>query len=76
MAGAVTGAIATSPQDVRAQQQGQPTAAQQATQNVAAASGNMQAARARLDQAKAMDAQNNGECMTALREAQQMMTTR
>jgi hypothetical protein len=62
---------ATSPEDVRRQTTGQPTAAQQGTSATAAADSAMKASSA-LDRARAFDQQGKeSECMEAVREARQ-----
>jgi hypothetical protein len=58
---AVAGQIATSPEDVRRQQEGRPTTAQAADQ--------MPTARAKLEQARLLDEQGKGECMALVNEA-------
>ena len=66
---------ATSPEDVRRQTAGQPTAAQQGTSGTRADSP-MQASSA-LDRARALDQQGKeAECMEAIREAKQLTGNR
>jgi hypothetical protein len=62
---AVAGQIATSPDDVRRQQEGRPTASQAADQ----ASERMPLAKAKLDQARQLDEQGNAGCMALVNEA-------
>src|SRR5918998_375180 len=62
---AVAGQIATSPEDVRRQQEGRPTASQAADQ----ASGRLPMAKAKLDQARLLDEQGNSGCMALVNEA-------
>ena len=66
---AVAGQIATSPDDVRRQQEGRPTAAQAADQ----ASDRVPAAKAKLDQARLLDEQGNAGCMSLVNEARQTL---
>jgi len=66
---AVAGQIATSPEDVRRQQAGQPTASQAADQ----ASQRLPMAKAKLDQARALDEQGNAGCMALVNEARAAM---
>ena len=58
---AVAGQIATSPEDVRRQQEGRPTTAQ--------ASDQLPVARAKLEQARLLDEQGKGDCMALVNEA-------
>jgi len=58
---AVAGQVATSPEDVRRQQEGRPTTAQ--------ASDQVPVARAKLEQARLLDEQGKGECMALVNEA-------
>ena len=62
---AVAGQVATSPDDVRRQQEGRPTASQSADQ----ASQRLPMAKAKLDQARVLDEQNNAGCMALVNEA-------
>jgi len=63
---------ATSPEDVRRQTAGQPTAAQQGPSGAATADSAMQASSA-LARARALDQQGKeAECMQAVREARQL----
>jgi hypothetical protein len=62
---AVAGQIATSPEDVRRQQEGRPTAAQAADQ----ATARLPMAKAKLDQARLLDEQGNAACMALVNEA-------
>jgi hypothetical protein len=65
---------ATSPEDVRRQTAGQPTATQQGT--AAGADSSMQASNA-LDRARTLDRQGKeAECMEAIREAKQLAGNR
>jgi hypothetical protein len=66
---AVAGQIATSPEDVRRQQEGRPTASQAADQ----ASERMPMAKAKLEQARLLDEQGKPECMSLVNEARQAM---
>jgi hypothetical protein len=66
---AVAGQIATSPDDVRRQQEGRPTAAQAADQ----ASDRLPMAKAKLDQARLLDEQGNAGCMALVNEARAAM---
>jgi len=64
---------ATSPEDVRRQTAGQPTAAQQGTTGTAHRPGNTNEAGSALDRARAFDAQGKeAECLEAVREAKQL----
>jgi hypothetical protein len=65
-----TGGIATSPQDVRLQQQGMPTAAQGG--NPAALDQRMQQAMAAVERARSLDQQGSQDCMAALDEAKRL----
>jgi hypothetical protein len=58
---AVAGQIATSPEDVRRQQEGRPTTAQ--------ASDQLPMARAKLEQARLLDEQGKSDCMALVNEA-------
>ncbi|MGQ4274070.1 hypothetical protein [Terrihabitans sp. B22-R8] len=63
---------ATSPEDVRRQTQGRPTAAQEAGPGQASAGANMENATAALQRARDLDGQGKEtECMAAAREADQ-----
>jgi hypothetical protein len=66
---AVAGQVATSPEDVRRQQEGRPTASQAADQ----ATTRLPMAKAKLDQARLLDEQGKGECMHLVNEARAMM---
>jgi hypothetical protein len=66
---AVAGQIATSPEDVRRQQEGRPTTAQTADQ----ASERLPLAKAKLDQARLLDEQGNAGCMALVNEARAAM---
>jgi hypothetical protein len=66
---AVAGQIATSPEDVRRQQEGRPTASQAADQ----ASERLPMAKAKLDQARLLDEQGNSGCMALVNEARAAM---
>jgi hypothetical protein len=62
---------ATSPQDVRAQQVGQPTAAQGG--DPTKLPDNITQAKNQLDKARMLDAQGSGECAGAITEAKRLM---
>jgi hypothetical protein len=62
---AAAGQAATSPEDVRRQQEGRPTTAQAANQ----ASDRIPLAKAKLDQARALDEQGNAGCTALVNEA-------
>jgi hypothetical protein len=66
---AVAGQVATSPEDVRRQQEGRPTASQAADQ----ASDRLPMAKAKLEQARVLDDQGKPECMNLVNEARQAM---
>jgi hypothetical protein len=66
---AVAGQIATSPEDVRRQQEGRPTTAQAADQ----ASERLPLAKAKLEQARLLDEQGNAGCMNLVNEARAAM---
>jgi hypothetical protein len=66
---AVAGQIATSPEDVRRQQEGRPTASQAADQ----ASERVPMAKAKLEQARLLDEQGNAGCMALVNEARSAM---
>ena len=64
---------ATSPEDVRRQTAGQPTATQQGTTGAAPATGNTMDASGALDRARMLDQQGKeAECMEAVREAKRL----
>jgi hypothetical protein len=64
---------ATSPEDVRRQTAGQPTAAQQGTTGAATEPSNILAASSALNRARALDQEGKeAECMEAVREAKQL----
>lgn len=64
---------ATSPSDVRAQTQGQPTSAQIAQGEKASGPDHMRQAMAALDRARAFDREGKeADCMNAIREADQL----
>ena len=64
---------ATSPEDVRRQTAGQPTATEQGKTGAAAGSGNSVEASRALDRARALDQQGKeAECMAAVGEAKQL----
>ena len=65
-----TAQIATSPQDVRLQQKGQPTVAQGGN---AAAAEPMAKAKSELEKARRLDQSNDGGCQAPLQEAQRLM---
>jgi hypothetical protein len=69
---AVAGQIATSPEDVRRQQEGRPTSAQAADQ----ASERLPMAKAKLEQARALDEQGNAGCMALVNEARAAIQTK
>ena len=78
-AGAMTGTLATSPQDVAAQQQGQPTAVQAGTQQLAGqqAGGSNPQLLTALNNARQFDLQGNAsECTNALNEARRLIGSR
>jgi hypothetical protein len=62
---------ATSPQDVRLQTAGQPTAAQGG--NPKALDAHLSQARAALDKAKSLDAKNDASCSSAVDQARDLM---
>ena len=66
---AAAGQAATSPEDVRRQQQGQPTTAQAADR----ASERMPMAKAKLEQARLLDERGDAGCMTLVNEAREAM---
>ena len=68
---------ATSPEDVRRQTQGQPTAAQQGTTGTAGRSDKMDQADRALEHARALDRQGKeAECMDSVREAKELAGSR
>lgn len=68
---------ATSPEDVRRQTAGQPTAAQQGTSGAAGSADAPMQAGSALDRARALDQQGKeAECMEAIREAKQFAGSR
>jgi hypothetical protein len=68
---------AASPDDVRRQTAGQPTAGQQGTTGAAAKSAPPAQASSALDRARALDQQGKeSECMEAVREAKQLLGPR
>lgn len=69
---AASSQVATSPQDVRLQQQGQPTTAQGGTPDAAA--DKMSMAKTELDRARMLDAQGSNDCAGALDKARQMIS--
>jgi hypothetical protein len=66
---AVAGQIATSPEDVRRQQEGRPTVAQAADQ----AATRLPAAKAKLDQARLLDEKGQAGCMGLVNEARSLL---
>ncbi|MEO8716217.1 MAG: hypothetical protein ABI369_14515 [Acetobacteraceae bacterium] len=75
--GAATGGSAASSQDVRLQQQGQPTqaeAARNGTPALASGADKLQKVSAALDRARDFDRKNDSACVGALSEAKQAMT--
>ena len=74
--GQAAGGSATSPQDVRLQQQGQPTqaeAARNGTPSAARGEDRLQKVTAHLDRARSLDQRNDSACMGALDAAKQNM---
>ena len=68
---------AASPEDVRRQTEGRPTAAQQGTTGTAARTDSPSQASSALDRARALDKQGKeAECMEAIREAKQHVGSR
>jgi hypothetical protein len=68
---------ATSPEDVRRQTEGQPTAGQQQTTGAAAKTEPPSQASSALERARALDQQGKeAECMEAVREAKQFVGSR
>ncbi len=77
--GRATGGSAASAQDVRLQQQGQPTqaeAAQNGTLAAAVGEDKLQKVAADLDRARSLDGKNDSGCMGAVNDARQSMTPR
>jgi hypothetical protein len=68
-----TSQTAASAQDVRSQQQGQPTAAQAAGKTAGAMDERMMQAEAALSQARQLDSQNKQECKTEVMKAEKLM---
>ena len=67
---------ATSPEDVRRQTQGQPTAAQQGNAGTAGGTVRMDEVNKALDRARALEAQGKeAECMETVRQAKQLTGT-
>jgi hypothetical protein len=62
---------ATSPQDVRLQQEGRPTVAQGG--DVRSVDASMTQAKAALDKARSLDAKNDASCNSAVDEARELM---
>jgi hypothetical protein len=76
--GRATGGSAASAQDVRLQQQGQPTqaeAAQNGTPAAAVGEDKLQKVAADLDRARSLDGQNDSGCMGAVNDARKDMAT-
>jgi hypothetical protein len=76
--GRATGGSAASAQDVRLQQQGQPTqaeAAQNGTPAAAVGEDKLQKVAADLDRARSLDAKNDSGCMGAVNDARKGMAT-
>ncbi len=76
--GRATGGSAASSQDVRLQQQGQPTQAeamQNGTPAAAAGEDRLQRVTADLDRARMLDAKNDSTCMGAVDDARKAMAT-
>ena len=71
---AAAGQVATSAQDVRLQQQGQPTMAQGGKPDAGAE--RMSMAKNQLDKARQLDQQGNQDCAAAVQEARKMMQGR
>ena len=68
---------ATSPEDVRRQTQGQPTAAQQGTTATAGKGDKVDQAGRALEQARALDRQGKeAECMDSVRQAKELAGSR
>jgi len=68
---------ATSPEDVRRQSQGQPTAAQQGATGTASRSDKMDQADRALEHARALDRQGKeAECMDSVRQAKELAGSR
>jgi hypothetical protein len=76
--GRATGGSAASAQDVRLQQQGQPTqaeAAQNGTPAAAVGADKLQKVAADLDRARSLDGQNDSGCTDAVKDARKDMAT-
>ena len=76
--GRATGVSAASAQDVRLQQQGQPTqaeAAQNGTPAAAVGEDKLQKVAADLDRARSLDGKNDSGCMGAVYDARKDMAT-
>jgi hypothetical protein len=76
--GAATAGAAASPQDVRLQQQGNPTqaeAATNATPATAAGEDKLQKIMADLDRARDLDGKDDSGCMSAISEARKAMNS-
>ena len=76
--GRATGGSAASAQDVRLQQQGQPTqaeAAQNGTPAAAVGEDKLQKVAADLDRARSLDGKNDSGCMGAVNDAKKDMST-
>ena len=76
--GQATGGSAASAQDVRLQQQGQPTqaeAAQNGTPAAAVGEDKLQKVAVDLDRARSLDGQNDSGCMGAVNDARKDMAT-
>jgi hypothetical protein len=76
--GRATGGSAASAQDVRLQQQGQPTqaeAAQNGTPAAAVGEDKLQKVAADLDRARSLDGKNDSGCMGAVNDARRDMAT-
>ena len=68
---------ATSPEDVRRQTEGQPTAAQQGTSGAPARAASPSEASGALDRARVLDKEGKeAECMEAIREAKRLVGSR
>jgi hypothetical protein len=76
--GRATGGSAASAQDVRLQQQGQPTqaeAAQNGTPAAAVGADKLQKVAADLDRARSLDGQNDSGCTDPVKDARKDMAT-
>jgi hypothetical protein len=76
--GRATGGSAASAQDVRLQQQGQPTqaeAAQNGTPSAAVGEDKLQKVAADLDRARSLDGKNDSGCVGAVNDARKHMAT-